>query len=358
MSDMEYSPLKGSVYGLHKAFGMTVLALVLLRIIWNILSARPHHLETHAPWEVYLSRLIHVLLYIGMIGMPLSGWVMSSAGDHPVTFFGLFNFPAIVPKNESLFESSKEIHEITGFALLASIGLHFAGAVKHHLIDRDSTLRRMGGNTLVAVIGAVLIAVPIVIVVTGEEGEESAVVQTETPQTAQDDRVIVSSAPQWIINKPSSSIGFSFTQYGQAVNGSFAAFDGVIRFDPANLPESLADIRIQSSSISTGDKGRDEQARGKEWFDSAAYPDIHFVSKSIVHEGDNRYTAAGTLTIRDVSKDITLPFILDVTGNQAIMKTDLVLKRLDFGVGQGQWAAVDAVGADVTITINLAADRS
>lgn len=360
MSDLEYSPLKGTVYGFHKALGITVLLLALMRVVWTLSTPRPHHLETHAVWEIYLSRVIHILLYIGMIGMPLSGWVMSSAGDHAVPFFGLFNLPAIVPKDEALFRLSKDVHEITGFALVGAIGLHFAGALKHHLIDKDFTLRRMGGNLLIAGAGGLLLLKTVLII---GEGFMAAPVELSPPvqeqaELAKNDVVSVTSAPQWIIDKPASAIGFYFTQYGQPVSGSFGGFDGTIRFDPANLPDSLADIRIQTASISTGDAGRDEQARGAEWFDSATYPDIHFMTKGFTHEGDNRYSAMGTLTIRDVSTDITLPFTLDIDGNRALMKADLVLKRLDFGVGQGEWAAVDAIGGDVTIAINLSADRS
>lgn len=358
MEGLPYSPFKGSVYGLHKALGITVLVLALARVVWSVLlNPKPAPLQTHTPLERHLAHAIHILLYIGMIGMPISGWVMSAAGDHPVSFFGLFNLPAIVPKDENVFEIAKEVHELAGYALLAAVGLHFAGALKHHFIDRDATLRRMGGNMIVAGIGVALLMASGGVLAQKLFFKSQEVAVEQVAAAPAEAPVAESAAPLWAIDKPASRIGFAFSQYNQSVEGAFSDFDGVIRFDPANLSASLADIRIRTASIGTGDASRDEQARGAEWFASSAFPDIHFLSKSFTHEGDNRYSAAGTLTIRDMSKDITLPFTLNIEGSRALMSAELPLSRLDFGVGQGQWAATDAIGADVKVTISLAASK-
>ncbi|MCD8497598.1 MAG: cytochrome b/b6 domain-containing protein [Alphaproteobacteria bacterium] len=369
MDALPYSPLKGTVYGLHKSFGMTVLVLATLRVFWTVLTQKPKHLDTHAFWEVALAKFIHILLYVGMIGMPLSGWIMSSAGDHPVPFFGLFNVPDIVPKDESLFRLAKQIHGLTAYALLAAIGLHFAGAVKHHVIDRDETLRRMGGNLLVAVLGAILIAAPVAVMVKIELSEEhkqeistdeamSAPLVNETGQaTSQAEMEEDSGASSWAINHEDSRIGVEFMQYGQAVTGTFDGFDGVIRFDPDNLPGSLADIRIESASITTGDSGRDEQARGAEWFGSTEYPQIHFISREFTHLGEGQYSVQGSLTIRDVTKDISFPFTLDMQDQNTRMQAEILLNRLEYGVGSGAWQAVDVIGDQVKIIIDLSARR-
>lgn len=359
MEGLPYSPLKGSVYGLHKAFGITVLTLALLRVIWSvILNPRPEPLESHALWERILAGLIHILLYIGMIGMPLSGWVMSSAGEHAVPFFGLFNLPSIVPKNETVFEIAGGVHTAAGYALLAAVGLHFAGAIKHHLIDRDGTLRRMGGNMIFAGLGLVLLLTAAGVIASNILRPE-AEVQTEgvAAQSSAQDALSPSVEGVWAIDHAQSKIGFRFTQYGQAVEGAFTGFDGVIRFDPADLAGSSAQISINTASISTGDTGRDDQARGGDWFDHAAFPDIKFTSAAFSHQGGNAYTVQGSLTIRGISKDITFPFTLDIEGNKALMKADLTLSRLDFGVGQGEWAGTEAIGGDVKISLILQASR-
>lgn len=366
LESLPYSPFKGTVYGIHKSFGMVVLILAVARIFWKGLTPQPHHLASHARWEVVLAKVVHILLYFGMIVMPMSGWVMSSAGQHAVPFFWLFNLPPITGPDEHLSEFAEGVHGLAAYALLVAVGLHYTGAVKHHLIHRDATLARMGGNLIVAVIGAVLLAAPVGIiafsVLSGPEQEEmqgsGAASQQEAAQSqeqAADETFPVTAAPLWKIDKAVTKISVDFMQYGQSVKGSFDAFDGVIRFDPANLPESLADIRIQSASLSTGDAGRDDQAKGAEWFDAAKYPEIHFTARRFAHEGDNRYNAAGTLKIRDVAQDVTLPFTLDIKEGRAVMKASITLSRHDFGVGQGEWAKDDVIGRDVSIGIALEA---
>jgi len=143
MSGLERSPFKFELYGIHKALGISILALAVLRVVWRFIRPAPGHIETHQPWERALSGLVHFLLYTAMAVMPLSGWVMSSAGGHPVSFFGLFEVPAIVGENKALGGLANQIHEYAAYAILLALGLHFAGAAKHHILDRDVTLTRM-----------------------------------------------------------------------------------------------------------------------------------------------------------------------------------------------------------------------
>lgn len=143
MTDMKPSPDMAKVYALHKSLGITVLALAVLRLIWKLSNAHPHSLPTHQRWEKFLAKLVHVFLYFAIIGMPLSGWIMSSAKGYPVSVFGLFTLPDLVEPSKQIGKLANEFHELTAYALIAAIGLHFAGAMKHHIFDKDSTLRRM-----------------------------------------------------------------------------------------------------------------------------------------------------------------------------------------------------------------------
>ena len=97
MVGLEYSPDKIKLYGWHKSFGLLVLWLAGLRIIWRAISHPPEENLEHQTWEKLCAKVAHALLYIAIIGMPLSGWIMSSAGEYPVPFFGM-EMPDLVSK--------------------------------------------------------------------------------------------------------------------------------------------------------------------------------------------------------------------------------------------------------------------
>ena len=125
----------------HKEFGMLVLFLALPRLLWRLYSPTPEFVGSLQPWEKRTASVIHVLLYICMFFMPLSGWIFSSAAGRSVNFFGCV-LPNIV-EDKSIGKFFHEAHQYVGWALFAIVGLHVAGALKHHFIDHDITLKRM-----------------------------------------------------------------------------------------------------------------------------------------------------------------------------------------------------------------------
>lgn len=157
MTGMDSDPVKFEIYGLHKAVGITVLLLAFLRLGWRLYSDTPKSISDHKQWEKTLSKTIHFVLYLAIFAMPLSGWAMSAAGGHPVSFFGLFQMPPIVPKIKEIGAFAHEAHAIIAYVIIGCVALHMAGAIKHHVIDKDVTLKRMGGNIIFAFIGAVLL---------------------------------------------------------------------------------------------------------------------------------------------------------------------------------------------------------
>lgn len=148
MTGLDLSPQKLQIYGLHKSVGITILVLVSMRLLWRLMNAHPIALPNHQKWEKVLAKVIHGLLYVALFLMPLSGWIMSSAKGFSVSVFGLFTLPDLVRPSEELAKNAVQVHEIIAYTMIVMIGLHFAGAMKHHVIDRDSTLRRMLPNVL------------------------------------------------------------------------------------------------------------------------------------------------------------------------------------------------------------------
>ncbi|MBL4804099.1 MAG: YceI family protein [Alphaproteobacteria bacterium] len=376
MVSIPFSEFKLDLYFWHKSFGLLVLFLVGLRILWRVVKPIPPELETHAVWERFLSKTVRIVFYISMIGMPLSGWVMSSAGDFPNSFFGLFEMPALTAKDEQMFELSKQVHELFALALIVAIGLHIAGGLKHHLIDRDPTLKRMGASPAIAVVGLVLLAVPTYfagmdlledfskrgqVEVQGADGSVTSEPVETSEQAVTDNQDAL--AQEWIVDPHNSSIDFTFIQYGKEISGRFENWTADIYFDPQALEQSAVKVVIDIAGIDTGSADRNEQAKGQDWFAVEEYPQAVFESRSFSEIEPNRFAVDGTLTLRGVEKDVSFPFSLEIArdgdgSRSALMQAELDLKRLAFGVGQNQWESTDAIGNDVTVSINVHANEA
>jgi polyisoprenoid-binding protein YceI len=162
-------------------------------------------------------------------------------------------------------------------------------------------------------------------------------------------------ASSWSVDKSQSTLGFTATQTGKPFTGSFKSFDAAIDFDPANPAAGHAVVTIDIASATTGDKQRDEAIPGSDWFDVKKFPQAKFEATGFKALGGNKYEAIGTLSIRDVKKDVRLPFTLDIAGNTATANGTLPLIRTDYGVGQGDWATGQWVGLDVDVTLHIVA---
>ncbi|MBS0365774.1 MAG: cytochrome b [Proteobacteria bacterium] len=128
----------------HKSIGITILALVLLRLLWRWSQHDSPPLPAGLkPYERVLARLTHGLLYILLLAMPLTGWMMSSARGFPVSWFNLFQLPDLVGKSKPLYDALVNVHGTLAFILLVVVGLHVAAAFKHHFWLKDDVLRRM-----------------------------------------------------------------------------------------------------------------------------------------------------------------------------------------------------------------------
>jgi cytochrome b561 len=142
MADQPKSLWKIKLYGWHKEWGMLVLMLVIFRIIWRTGNRNPL-LSMLPAWERISAKLTHYALYFFMIAMPLTGWLLSSAADRPVSFFGMFVIPTLIPPNEKQVEVFAEIHEWLAYGLIATICLHVLAALKQHFFNKDDILKRM-----------------------------------------------------------------------------------------------------------------------------------------------------------------------------------------------------------------------
>jgi cytochrome b561 len=148
MSELPFSPARLQYYSWHKWAGVVVLALSALRLLNRLLSpppALPVAIEAAMPrWQRFAHHATHHALYLLFFAVPLTGWAFSSAAGFPVVLFGVLPLPDFVPVSESLADVLKELHEISALSMAALVLLHVAGALKHHFMDRDGLMQRMG----------------------------------------------------------------------------------------------------------------------------------------------------------------------------------------------------------------------
>lgn len=132
------------VFTMHKSIGITVLALVLLRIGWRLYAGAPAPAAGTPPWQARIAATTHVLLYALLLAMPLSGWLYDSAsGLRPFRWFGMVAVPKLAAPGRALADNARDAHEWLFWMLVALVALHVAAALHHHLFRNDPTLSRM-----------------------------------------------------------------------------------------------------------------------------------------------------------------------------------------------------------------------
>lgn len=143
MVDMDNSPLKIQAYSLHKSFGLTVLALTVLRLLWRLSGLVPEPVAGTPKWQDALARAVHGALYALLLAVPLSGWWFNSAAGFPLRWFGLLKLPKLVGFDPHLKALARETHETLFYVLASMIIVHAAAALWHHYRLKDRTLARM-----------------------------------------------------------------------------------------------------------------------------------------------------------------------------------------------------------------------
>ncbi|WP_407352456.1 cytochrome b [Luteimonas sp. R10] len=143
MVDMLNSPDKIRIYALHKSFGLTVLALAALRLLWRLFTGAPRPVPGVPRWQERAAVFTHWLLYALLFAIPVSGWLFNSAAGYPLQWFGLFNLPPLAGRDEALREAAIAAHAWLFWLLVAVALVHAAAAFYHHLFLRDATLARM-----------------------------------------------------------------------------------------------------------------------------------------------------------------------------------------------------------------------
>lgn len=140
-----YSPYYRTGPFWHKSIGMTLFAVLVLRLLWRTCNPRPEHLPNHRRWELNLAAAVHGLLYLLLFVIVLSGYLISTETGQGVSVFGWFEVPALISHLPAQADRAGAVHYWAAMGVLGLAALHALGALKHHFFDRDDTLRRMLG---------------------------------------------------------------------------------------------------------------------------------------------------------------------------------------------------------------------
>ena len=350
------APLKVPLFSAHKTVGVIIFFVALARIIWAISQEKPGDLHPDRRFETLTAHVVHWLLNVALVVVPLSGWLHHAAttGFAPILLPIGQDLP-FIPKSETLAEIFAGLHWVWSKILVLSILLHIAGALKHQIIDKDATLRRMwfGDTKLPATSApdrhrAAPVAAFAIYLLAAVGAAAAGLMSADTPNGGANlDQV----ASEWTVTE--GKLGISITQLGSAVQGQFDDWTAAIAFDETatgklgSVTTTIAIGSLRLGSVSG-------QAMGADFFDVENFSTATFAA-DITADGTT-YLATGTLTIKGFTVPVTLPFVLQRDGDTAKMAGSLALDRRDFAIGQSM-ADETNLGFGVTVTINLTATR-
>lgn len=348
---------KAWFFSMHKTLGVTVFFVALARILWALAQPRPAPLNAYRPVEHFLATTIHWLLYGALVIVPLSGWISHAAAEGFAPIWWPFgqDLP-LVPNSVQVEHTFAAIHGVVTKVLIAAILLHFAGAMKHHLIDGDATLRRMlpGRPVLPAMVPAghprspAVVAALVWALAVGLGAGLATLSEAEAPVAVALEDV----ASEWVVDE--GTIGLTIVQFGSEVSGGFEDWTAAIAFDETTPSGEVGRVTttIAIPSLTLGSVT--QQAMGADYFDAEAHEKAVF--DAVIRHGTNGYEAVGDLTIKGNSVPITMPFELTIDGDTARMGADLTLDRRDFGIGQSVSDEASLAFA-VAVAIRLQATR-
>lgn len=348
------------LFSLHKTIGISIFFVALARILWAISQPKPALLNGDKPLEAYAAETVHWLLYGSLLIVPLSGWIHHAAvsGYAPIWWpFGQ-NLP-FVPKDEIIANTFAGLHHLSKNVLIAALLLHIGGALKHHVIDKDATLRRMLPGHLSAVPtdrqprhALPFVAATLIWALVLGGGTVQALVApepaTETAAPAQPDAATAPAAENgWRVTD--GTLGITIRQMGSDTAGQFADWSADIVYDP-ETETGQVDVTVTISSLTLGSVT--DQAMGGDYFDASKHPKAEFSAE--ITKGDDSHLAKGTLTIKGQSTPVELPFSLTIDGDTAQAKGSVTVDRRNFGIGA---ESEENVGATVDIGFDLTAMR-
>lgn len=374
-----------AAYQLHKSVGIAILVLTLMRLAWRAVKRPPPPVERGL--AALAAKAVHAGFYAVLLLGPLTGWLLVSTApvDVPTVLFGVVPWPHL-PVSADVHGASEQAHELLSWLAIGLFVLHVAGALRHHFILRHRLLERMApaGSALAAGLLSLLVvstglatfsfvgaetsgesdrpvatsADPSVAAPENEDAtappEQEDAVQTEGVRDAPPPPAADPPVPTWTV-QPGGRLAFSVGNGNDTVRGTFAQWNGSIRFDPDNPRDAEIRIDVDLASASLGDATMDAMLKGAEFLAAEANRRATWRATSISRTGAGRYAAQGILSMKGASHPQRLTFRLSGSDLRRRVEGTARVNRNAFRVGTGPSAeglaesvvlefAFDAVG--------------
>ena len=324
----------------HKSFGVIALLLIFWRIIWRLTHSTPALPGQMRPWEKLASGLNHIALYLLILAIPVSGWIMVSASplELPTLLFDWIHWPHLppfdrLPDKQEIALLFGDFHRIAGYLLMLLLVAHIGAALRHRYVLHDEVMQRMSPKTAdgqwIASASSTFSAILLVVggLVLYGYGKSDSV----------------------SLGAGSSHVRFGFEVQNQAQQGSFSESMVEMLIDPDNPAANRLRATVNTATVSSGNSQVDSTLVSADWFDTDNYPQAIFDSRELVADGENSYSVSGTLRIKGVTRELSFPLNLAYSDDRRVASGNFTVNRLDFNLGRDSQPDDDTVGYPVTI---------
>ena len=336
----ENDPLRFTLTQWHKSFGITVLALSVLRLIWRWTHKTPAHPAGAPGWEKLAANLAHFGLYALMFILPLSGWMYVSASPLNIDtlLFNVIELPHIAPlesvaDKEAVAHRLGTVHTWAGNLLILIVLAHIGAALKHHLIEKDDILRRILPNWSSPVFrkGLVLFVVGV-----GAAGSGLYLYADAGRKAA-------------VLAAGDSAVSFVATISGDEEPGLFTQSVVTASINEADPSKSTLSAIVTTESITSDNPQLASSLPDEEWFDVETHPQATFESTEIAAGADGTLQVMGTLTIKKASIDVAFPMTLTDEDGERVARGEFTVDRRKFNIGMESQDDDGTVSFDVLI---------
>jgi len=328
-------PLRFTLTQWHKSFGITVLLLSVIRLLWRFGNSPPPHPRGRPPSQRKASGVVHGLLYLCLFLVPITGWMLVSVSPLNIDtlLFDVIPWPHLEPfasfTNKSvLVENYTDYHELAGNLLLLLMIGHILAALKHQFINRDGILKRISSLRGFTYVVGLCVAI----------GASVAVANWT-----------LSSNANTTLQAGASKVTFEALVAGDNTVGVFGTTTVTANLD-SNAPEQSSIVAIVQTAGASSDNAQVQSSLpGSEWFDVEAYPEARFESTNITVSETGNFNVSGILSIKATSSSVSFPMTVIDENGQRYATGKFAIDRREFDIGMQSQTTEEYVGFQVTI---------